>query len=100
MILNNNMKFDDLTEYTKNAEGFYPKKLIEEGMEKKLQNLKKVHEKGYDGTGVGIAIIDNTLLGDHLEIKNNLSFINHILMKMRLQVCMVSQWRPSQLGKM
>lgn len=36
--------------------------------------MKKVHEKGYDGTGVGIAIIDNTLLGDHLEIKNNLKF--------------------------
>ena len=72
--LNNNMKFDDLTEWPqKIPEGFYPKKLIEEGMEKKL-NLKKVHEKGYDGTGVGIAIIDNTLLGDHLEIKNNLKF--------------------------
>ena len=37
-------------------------------------NLKEVHEKEYDGTGIGIAVIDSPLLVDHTEIKDNLKF--------------------------
>lgn len=72
--LNNFTTFDTLTEWPEALpEGFEPEKLIEEGKERKL-NLDQVHEKGYDGTGVGIAIIDQTLLVDHVEIKDNLKF--------------------------
>ncbi|MDU2995288.1 MAG: hypothetical protein E7B49_13645, partial [Clostridium sp.] len=72
--LNDFMNFDDLTEWPKYLpKGFDPQKLMEEGKEKKL-NLKKVHDKGYNGAGVGIAMIDQTLLVDHVEIKDNLKF--------------------------
>ena len=37
-------------------------------------NLKEVHEKEYDGTGIGIAVIDSPLLVAHTEIKDNLKF--------------------------
>ncbi|MDU5211600.1 MAG: hypothetical protein E6441_17940, partial [Clostridium sp.] len=72
--LNDFMNFDDLTEWPKYLpKGFDPQKLLEEGKEKKL-NLQKVHDKGYNGAGVGIAMIDQTLLVDHVEIKDNLKF--------------------------
>ena len=72
--LNDFMNFDDLTEWPKYLpKGFDPQRLIEEGKEKKL-NLQEVHDKGYNGAGVGIAMIDQTLLVDHVEIKDNLKF--------------------------
>ncbi|WP_195619317.1 S8/S53 family peptidase [Clostridium paraputrificum] len=72
--LNDFMNFDDSTEWPKYLpKGFDPQKLMEEGKEKKL-NLQKVHDKGYNGAGVGIAMIDQTLLVDHVEIKDNLKF--------------------------
>lgn len=41
-------------------------------------NLKKLHEKGITGKGIGIAIIDQVLLTDHEEYKDRLKFYEEI----------------------
>jgi hypothetical protein len=41
-------------------------------------NLNKLHEKGITGKGVGIAIIDQVLLTDHVEYKDRLKFYEEI----------------------
>lgn len=72
--LNNHTVFDTLTRWPDTLpEGFDPTKLLDDGKAAKL-NLSKLHEHGIDGSGVGIAVIGDTLLTDHEEIKDNLSF--------------------------
>lgn len=72
--LNNVTQFDTVTEWSEDLpKGFEPWKLIEDGKKKKLE-LGKLHDKGYDGEGIGIAMIDATLLVNHVEIKDNVKF--------------------------
>lgn len=72
--LNNHTVFDTLTRWPNTLpEGFDPIKLLDDGKVAKL-DLSKLHEHDIDGSGVGIAIIGDTLLTDHDEIKDNLSF--------------------------
>lgn len=72
--LNNHTVFDTLTRWPNTLpEGFDPTKLLDDGKVAKL-DLSKLHEHDIDGSGVGIAIIGDTLLTDHDEIKDNLSF--------------------------
>ncbi|MGE5629888.1 MAG: S8 family serine peptidase [Caulobacteraceae bacterium] len=52
-------------------EGFDPKAIMELGKNPGL-GLKSVHNKGITGKGVGIAIIDQTLLTEHFEYKDSL----------------------------
>ena len=63
------MRFDSLTkwpEQNKMPEGFDPAKLLEEGKNPGL-GIRRLHEQGIYGQGVGIAIIDQPLLQDHQE---------------------------------
>ncbi|WP_346848180.1 MULTISPECIES: hypothetical protein [unclassified Clostridium] len=72
--LTNVTQFDTVTEWSEDLpKDFEPWKLIEEGKKKKLE-LGNLHDKGYDSEGIGIAMIDATLLVDHVEIKDNLKF--------------------------
>lgn len=72
--LNNHTVFDTLTKWPNNLpEGFDPTKLLDDGKAAKL-GLTKLHENNIDGSGVGIAVIGDTLLTEHEEIKDNLSF--------------------------
>lgn len=70
----NSMTFDTLTEWPsedKLPEGFNPAKLLEEGKNPGL-GIRSLHEKGIDGSGVGIAIIDQPLLLGHEEYSSRL----------------------------
>jgi len=63
------MTFDTLTEWPsedKLPAGFNPAKLLKEGKNPGL-GIRFLHEKGIDGSGVGIAIIDQPLLLGHEE---------------------------------
>ena len=72
--LNNHTVFDTLTKWPDSLpEGFHPTKLLDDGKVAKL-GLTKLHDNDIDGSGVGIAVIGDTLLTDHEEIKDNLSF--------------------------
>ena len=54
-------------------EDFDPERLIELGKDPGL-GLRALHEQGVTGRGVGIAIIDQTLLTEHREYGNRLRF--------------------------
>lgn len=56
---------------------FNPDKIMEYGKNPGL-NIRKVHESGITGKGVGIAIIDSALLVDHSEYKNNIKSYEEI----------------------
>ena len=58
---------------TKLPKNFHPKKILENGKKPGL-HIKRLHEKGIDGRGVSVAIIDQNLLTDHQEYKNNLTW--------------------------
>jgi hypothetical protein len=63
------MTFDTLTEWPSEDKlpvGFNPAKLLKEGKNPGL-GISSLHEKGIDGSGVGIAIIDQPLLLGHEE---------------------------------
>lgn len=63
------MPFDSQTvwpEPNKMPEEFDPAALLEEGKNPGL-GIRKLHEQGIDGRGVGIAIIDQPLLREHIE---------------------------------
>ena len=53
--------------------GFDPQKVLELGKNPGL-GLRKLHEQGISGKGVGIAIIDQPLLTNHQEIQKQLRF--------------------------
>ena len=63
------MPFDSQTvwpETDKMPEGFNPTALLEDGKNPGL-GIRALHKQGVDGRGVGIAIIDQPLLKDHIE---------------------------------
>lgn len=64
--------FDIHTKWPKDLpKGFDPEKSMELGKNPGL-GIRGLHEKGITGKGVGIAIIDQTLLVDHVEYKDQL----------------------------
>jgi len=65
----NKMPFDSHTKWPgseKLPEGFDPAHLLEDGKNPGL-GIRALHKQGVDGRGVGIAIIDQPLLKDHIE---------------------------------
>jgi len=67
------MSFDTRTvwpEPNKMPEGFEPARLLEEGKNPGL-GIRNLHKKGIDGRGVGIAIIDQPLVRNHKELRDN-----------------------------
>jgi subtilisin family serine protease len=68
------MPFDTLTKWpepNKLPEGFHPADLLEEGKNPGL-GIRKLHEDGIDGKGIGIAIIDQPLLKNHIEYEDRI----------------------------
>ena len=68
------MPFDSLTKWpepNKLPQGFQPADLLEKGKNPGL-GIRKLHEKGIDGKGIGIAIIDQPLLKNHIEYKDRI----------------------------
>lgn len=64
--------FDTRTRWPENLpEDFRPQELLELGKDPGL-GLRKLHEQGITGKGVGIAIIDQTLLVEHQEYGDRL----------------------------
>lgn len=64
--------FDTRTQWPEDLpESFEPQRLLELGKDPGL-GLRKVHEQGITGKGVGIAIIDQTLLVEHREYADRL----------------------------
>jgi len=71
----NAMTFDTLTEWPsedKLPPGFRPAEIIENAKNPGL-GVKALHENGIDGTGVGIAIIDQPLLLGHTEYTSKIN---------------------------
>jgi serine protease AprX len=71
----NTMTFDSLTEWPpedKMPDGFSPARFIANAKNPGL-GVHSLHEKGIDGTGVGIAIIDQPLLLGHVEYTSSLT---------------------------
>jgi len=63
------MPFDSRTEWPAPdmlPDGFAPAQLLEDGKNPGL-GIRSLHQQGIDGRGVGIAIIDQPLLKDHIE---------------------------------
>jgi serine protease AprX len=68
------MPFDSRTvwpESNKMPSGFDPAALLEEGKNPGL-GIRSLHKQGIDGKGIGIAILDQPLLKDHIEYKDQL----------------------------
>jgi hypothetical protein len=68
------MPFDSRTKWpesNKLPEGFNPVRLLEEGKNPGL-GIYRLHKRGIDGRGVGIAILDQRLLKNHVEYANQL----------------------------
>lgn len=64
--------FDSKTIFPKKLpDGFEPSKIMEIGKNPGL-GLKELHSEGITGKGIGIAIIDQNLLVDHVEYKDQL----------------------------
>ncbi len=59
------------------SDGFDPDKLMEIGKNPGL-GLRQLHASGITGKGVGVAIIDQTLLVDHVEYKDQLKMYEEI----------------------
>ncbi len=69
------MTFDTLTEWPPEEKlpgGFHPAELIENAKSPGL-GVRSLHQKGIDGTGVGIAIIDQPLLLGHVEYTSKIN---------------------------
>jgi hypothetical protein len=70
--------FDSKTNWPKSLPvGFNPDSIMEIGRNPGL-NVRKLHEVGITGKGVGIAIIDQDLLVDHIEYKDQLRMYEEI----------------------
>jgi serine protease AprX len=68
------MPFDSRTKWpepNKLPEGFQPARLLEEGKNPGL-GVRRLHEQKIDGRGVGIAVIDQPLLKEHIEYADRL----------------------------
>jgi len=69
------LTFDSLTVWPPGDQlpaGFNPRTLLEQGKNPGL-GVRKLHEKGIDGRGVGIAILDQPLLKDHEEFRDKIT---------------------------
>ena len=76
----NEMPFDSLTKWpepNKLPAGFNPADLLEKGKYPGLR-IKKLHDQGIDGRGIGIAIIDQPLLKNHIEYADRLTLYEEI----------------------
>lgn len=72
------VSFDTQTKRPKEInEYFDPKEILEIGKNPGL-NIKKLHNEGITGKGVKIAIVDQTLLVNHQEYKNQLKMYDEI----------------------
>lgn len=70
--------FDSKTNWPKSIpDGFNPDSIMELGKNPGL-NVRKLHEVGITGKGVGIAIIDKALLVDHIEYRDQLRMYEEI----------------------
>ena len=70
--------FNSKTKWPKKMpKNFDPKSIIKLGMDPGL-GVRGLHKKGITGKGVSIAIIDQSLLVDHVEYKNNLKMYEEI----------------------
>lgn len=70
--------FDSKTTWPENIPGsFKPEELMEIAKNPGL-NVRALHKRGIDGRGVGIAIIDQSLLTSHVEYKDQLRFYDEI----------------------
>lgn len=70
--------FDSKTKWSKKLpKSFNPEAIMELGKNPGL-NLKELHKAGITGKGVGIAIIDQALLVEHEEYKDNLKMYEEI----------------------
>lgn len=73
-----NSDFDSKTKWPdKLPDGFDPELIIELGKNPGL-GVKELHKRGITGKGVGIAIIDQALLVDHVEYKAQLKLYEEI----------------------
>ena len=74
------VSFDSKTKWPsadKMLAGFDPEKIMENGKNPGL-GIRALHEQGITGKGVGVAIIDQPLLVDHIEYKDNLKLYEEI----------------------
>lgn len=70
--------FDTKTQWpNKLPDGFDPQMIMELGKNPGLR-LRELHKKGVTGKGIGIAIIDQGLLVDHVEYKEQLKLYEEI----------------------
>ncbi|WMM26376.1 hypothetical protein RBU61_06805 [Tissierella sp. MB52-C2] len=73
-----NASFDSKTQWPdKLPDGFDPQMLMELGKNPGL-GVRELHKKGVTGKGIGIAIIDQSLLVDHVEYKEQLKLYEEI----------------------
>ncbi|MCR2044047.1 S8 family serine peptidase [Anaerosalibacter massiliensis] len=70
--------FDNKTQWPdKLPDGFDPQMIMELGKNPGL-GLRELHKKGITGKGIGLAIIDQSLLVDHIEYKEQLKMYEEI----------------------
>jgi hypothetical protein len=70
--------FDDHTRWPeKLPDGYSPSRIMQLGKNPGL-GIRQLHLQGIMGKGIGIAIIDQTLLVDHVEYKDNLRLYEEI----------------------
>ena len=92
--------FDTCTRWPEDLPGgFDPAALLEEGKNPGL-GLRALHQRGITGKGVGIAIIDQTLLTEHQEYADRLTALNETLPEgERIRVISMSVgWMPEDRG--
>ncbi len=74
----NDLSFDTNTTWPDQLpEGFNPEKILEFNKNPGL-GIRALHKKGITGKGVSIAIIDQALLLEHEQYKNNIKFYERI----------------------
>lgn len=70
--------FNTFTQWPENLpEEFNPEEIMEIGKNPGL-NIRELHKQGITGKGVGLAIIDQSLLVGHIEYKDQLRFYEEI----------------------
>ena len=70
--------FDDLTVWPANLpDGFNPQQMMDLGRNPGLR-VRELHEQGVTGRGVGIGIVDQSLLVDHVEYRDQLRLYEEI----------------------
>lgn len=74
-------EFDTLTKWPKSLpQSFNPIQVMERGKNPGLQ-IRNLHALGINGKDIGIAIIDYTLLADHIEYKKRIKLYEEIPIK-------------------